>query len=148
MVWLQGCSTGPVPASSCVVRECPAHSSVLIATLSNHSAKPVRHVGVIVGMQEFEFDFDVPLAPRRTKPNVAGTEYAQPEDNVKLACESAKAPPNCPQLKRNGYKVPWPSGVPTIMPLQADEQSVGATGDCLARLVMYSDGSGWSVSPM
>jgi hypothetical protein len=95
---------------------------------------------------EYEYDFTTPLAPRQTIRSV-GSEIS-PEDTAKLACESAKAPPDCAALKRNGYQIKWPAGFPTLAPLSGEGPRIGAADGCWAQLVMYADGTGWSVSPM
>jgi hypothetical protein len=99
---------------------------------------------VLVDTLEYEYDFTTPLAPRQTIRSVGSA--ISPEDTTKLACESAKAPPDCAALKRNGYKIKWPAGLPPLESPKAPP--TGATDRCWARLVMYADGTGWSVSPM
>jgi hypothetical protein len=145
---VQGCSFGPVSASSCSVRQGPARSTLLVATLTNTSSKAIRHVGVFVGDREYEYDFTVPLAAGQTLSAIAGSEYKSPEDDLKIACETAQAPRNCAELKRNGFKVQWPAGVPTMTPLHSAEAPAGSVPECSARSIVYADGSVWSVSPM
>ena len=140
----QGCASGPVTASSCSLREGP-HSTVLVATLTNTSSKAIRHVGVLVGGMEYEYDFGTPLAAGRTIRDIAGSEYTEPEDDLKIACETAQAPRNCAELKRNGYKVHWPADVPHVHSPVAPE---GSARECWARSIVYADGSVWSVSPL
>lgn len=116
-----------------------------IATLTNDSSKAIRHVAVLVNLQEYEYDFKAPLVPNQTVRNVVGSEFEEPEDNVRIACESANVPPDCAELKRNGYKVPGPTLPP--LPDTGNVHTRNADG-CWAHLVVYADGSGWSVSPM
>jgi hypothetical protein len=159
LMCLQACSFGPVSATSCSVRKAPGHTVVLIATLTNNSSKPVRHVSVLVHTQgirnaggsliSYEYDFQIPLAPHQSVRSAIGKEYRGPEDLLRISCESAKAPANCRELKREGYKMPLPAGLPTIVPLHVGEDArMGTIDECWARLVVYSDGSGWSASPL
>lgn len=146
---VQGCSFRPVSATSCSVRQGAAESTVLIATLTNNSSKAVRHVGVLVGAMEYEYDFRSPLAAGQTIRDIVGGEYKEPEDNIRITCETAAAPRDCAELKRNGYKMPWPAGLPTLAPLPVSEKPhTGSAAECWARAIVYADGSAWSVSPM
>jgi hypothetical protein len=149
LTYLSGCSSGPVSASSCSIREGPAHSTILVATLTNGSEKAIRHVGVLVGATEYEYDFGTPLAAGQSIRDTVGSEYKEPEDDIRIACETKEAPRNCAELQRNGYKVPWPADVPTLSPLPvSDKPQMGSTPVCWARSIVYADGSVWSVSAL
>jgi hypothetical protein len=98
---------------------------------------------------EYEYDFKTPLIAGKTIRDIAGSEYKEPEDGIRIACETKEAPPNCAELKRNEYRVPWPAGLPTVAPLPASEKpQTGSAPECWARSIVYSDGSVWSVSPL
>jgi hypothetical protein len=130
---------------------------MLSATLTNNTSKAIRHVGVWVnaegingaGRSEVEYEFEVPLAPHQTRRNVTGKEYDD-SDQLRLSCESELAQSKaCRDFKAKHYRVSWPSGLPTISPLVVSEDAhLGPIEECWARLVMYADGTGWSVSPL
>jgi hypothetical protein len=102
-----------------------------------------------VGATEYEYDFGTPLAAGQSIRDVVGSEYKQPEDDIRIACETKEAPRDCAELKRNGYKVPWPAGLPTLAPVPISEKpEMGSAPDCWVRSIVYADGSVWSVSPM
>jgi hypothetical protein len=103
------------------------------------------------GMTSYEYNFEAPFAPHQTLHDIVATEYKEPEDLIKLSCESAKAPVQCPELKRNGYKMPMrpPLGLSTIAPVEVSEDGrMENVEQCWPRLIVYADGSVWSVSPM
>jgi hypothetical protein len=143
--FLEACSSGPVSATSCSLQMRPKNATILNATLTNNTNKRARHVGVLVNAVEHEFE--VPLAPFQSRQDLVGTEYRD-SDLVALTCEQAAAPKQtCRDLKKRGYRIPWPAGVPTIAPLHVRDERLGAT-DCWARFVIYADGTVWSVSPL
>jgi hypothetical protein len=59
-----------------LVREGPKNSTVLVATLTNGSSKAIRHVGVLVGAMEYEYDFVKPLAAGQTIRAIVGSVTA------------------------------------------------------------------------
>lgn len=144
--FLAACSSGPVAATACSLQKVrPKNATVLDATLTNNTNKRVQHVGVLVNGVEYEFE--VSLAPFESRQDLVGTEY---EDSTSAAvmCEEAAAPKKaCRDLKKRGYKLAWPAGVPTLAPLPVRDERLGAT-DCWSRFVIYADGTVWSVSPL
>ncbi|MBV8331958.1 MAG: hypothetical protein JO192_04420 [Candidatus Eremiobacteraeota bacterium] len=94
----------------------------------------------------YEYDFKIPLAAHRTVRDAVGRAYKEPDDNIRIACESAKAPSGCAELERHGYKMQLPG--PRISVQHGEDAETGAVGQCWARLVMFADGSDWSVSPL
>ncbi len=143
LLLLEACSSGPVSATSCSIQK-PKNATILNATITNHTNEPVQHVGVLVNGVEYEFE--VHLDPFQSRHDLVGTQYLD-TNMLAVTCEMAGVPKQaCHDLKKRGYKMP--AGVPTIPPLRAWNQRLGATTDCWARFVIYADGSVWSVSPL
>jgi len=144
--FLEACSSGPVSSTSCSLQKVrPKNTTILNATLTNNTNKGVQHVGVLVNGVEYEFE--VSLAPFQSRQDLVGISILD-SNMVAVQCEEAAAPKQaCRDLKKRGYRIPWPAGVPTIAPLPVGDARLGAT-DCWARFVIYADGTVWSVSPL
>jgi hypothetical protein len=76
-VGLPDCS-GPVSASDCAVVADSHGTGYLQATLTNHTAKVMTHVGVLVYQENslIEYEFEDTLRPFEVRPRLSGTEYA------------------------------------------------------------------------
>jgi hypothetical protein len=119
LVTLTACG-GPVHASNCEIISAPKQSTLLRAILTNDSPKPVKHVGVLVGVLEYEFA--VRLEPYQTSPLLVGTEISQSGPHI----------PNEPDMARVTQ---------TMRGRVPDDQ-------CWARWVDFTDGTNWNVSPL
>jgi hypothetical protein len=117
LVVLTACS-GPVSATNCDLLSSRQHGSVLRATLTNNTSKTVTHVGVLVGVQEYEFP--VRIEAHQTTPMLVG-------------------PPCCEEGYT--YKV-------KLLPVRQDMRGPISDSSCWARAVDFADGTYWSVSPL
>ena len=97
----------------------------LRATLTNHTSNYVKHVGVLVGNMEYEFNEK--LAPFETRENRFGASLELLQRLVER------------KLERN-------DGLPES--LSPNEAPLGHNAACWARYVEYADGSSWAVNPL
>ena len=99
-------------------------------TLTNNTSKTMTHEGVLISTDGsiVEYEFADTLLPHETRYHLIGTEYLE------------KIPPNLPLPA---------SAIKTLnRPIFTLAQHLGKVRTCWARIVQYSDGSYWEVSPL
>ncbi|HEY9181109.1 MAG TPA: hypothetical protein VIO32_10345 [Candidatus Baltobacteraceae bacterium] len=94
LVALAACA-GPVQATRCSFERVGPHrhNLVMIASITNNTAKPLHHVGVLQGPMEFEFN--VKLGPHGIAKHAVGTPYIGDYDRAYPGYDWAHVSPGC-----------------------------------------------------